>query len=1196
MKNTKRILSLVMTVLMIIGSASMIFAYADTAEHTCVDTEPKDLYCDICKKGIKTTIDFSKASYSVSYDKAKITLAKTAESITISNHTDNTVRGYGFNTGLPVAYNIYDIEFWLEYSGTTPRYTFWPVSAGNSSSTSGNGKLGWSYSKDGTQLCRVRDCANTTYKTFDRDIGENNRQYLKIRVDGITGNLTLYAKKNGDYTQVDSYSFNVVTFARLIFAIGVYDKLSTTQNFTIGGASYTKVCSDENRDHKCDICEQPSGTCADTNKDHVCDYGCSKSFDTHAASSDDNHTCDYCGDLVSVNNGVAVDFTDANNFYTAAESDMGGATVTQKVGEIGFSNKTGAATLAGVNLKNYTVKGNVYDVYYSLYVSDITTNRIGFQVVSTKSGTNGAIRRSGWVLAKEKLGQLTKLDNGSTGTSLYLSSFDFDDADGFEVPLKMRVDGVNDVLTLYVRKNGYYVAVDSYTVGISSSYLYASAYAWDAIAEDDYAAVKNVKVERVCYDDDKDHKCDKGCDLAFGTCADSETDVDHLCDYGCGKVFNECADGETVDHKCDACESALTNLCAEGETVDHKCDVCARVLTNLCSEGEKLDHKCGVCGVTLGALVDFSGEDFGGVSSYEAKAGTNATGGLGSITVSNKSVNDGDMYGKDTGKLIKGHIYEITYTLNKGVATQSRVSMEFVPGSYMRSDNTRRSGILGWCIQPTAAGEIAKASGYAINEKSKGDYDWLAVDRDIDTENDNEQKFKVVINGFDYTLSLYVMKDGAWVEAEDLRIEFTASDDATLTFAFGSYDKITDENYIRMSDVMLCELCSDVNEKDHKCDVCNVAVTDPAGCVDPAKDGDHLCDYCGKKANECVDAENDGNHECEECGEIASVCADKAGDKDHLCDECNKAMENETCYDETNDGDHACDECGDIVSECEDEFRDGDHKCDDCGKILSRCSDVAGDNDHYCDECGELVASSKCFDVEGDNDHLCEECDELVADSKCFDKAGDGDHFCEECGERVSNCADVKPLDGLCDECGIDVNHNCVDVYPVDHACDICGDVLSEHVDVNKNHACDICKDKMGTHRVAKGAHTCDYCGVKMTECADKDANGECDVCGKSMPTKVVEDVKGSVSAAIEAAKAQAEAAAKAAAEAAAKAAQEAAQKLLDAIFAEDSEIMNGLESIGGAISDVIADVKASLETKLEDALNEIKQLFNKVA
>ena len=54
---------------------------------------------------------------------------------------------------------------------------------------------------------------------------------------------------------------------------------------------------DANKDHVCDYCEKVISNHEDADKDHVCDY-CGKTISNHE-DADNNHICDYCGKTIS---------------------------------------------------------------------------------------------------------------------------------------------------------------------------------------------------------------------------------------------------------------------------------------------------------------------------------------------------------------------------------------------------------------------------------------------------------------------------------------------------------------------------------------------------------------------------------------------------------------------------------------------------------------------------------------------------------------------------------------------------------------------------------------------------------------------------------------------------------------------------------------------------------------------------------
>ena len=76
---------------------------------------------------------------------------------------------------------------------------------------------------------------------------------------------------------------------------GTHTRKCTVNGCTIGVE--TENCTDDNKDHKCDVCGATLSECTDTDKDHVCDY-CGKTISNHE-DADKNHVCDYCGKTIT---------------------------------------------------------------------------------------------------------------------------------------------------------------------------------------------------------------------------------------------------------------------------------------------------------------------------------------------------------------------------------------------------------------------------------------------------------------------------------------------------------------------------------------------------------------------------------------------------------------------------------------------------------------------------------------------------------------------------------------------------------------------------------------------------------------------------------------------------------------------------------------------------------------------------------
>ena len=59
----------------------------------------------------------------------------------------------------------------------------------------------------------------------------------------------------------------------------------------------TDNCTDEDNNHKCDICDYIISECADTDKNHICDI-CGKIISNHE-DADKDHVCDFCEKIIS---------------------------------------------------------------------------------------------------------------------------------------------------------------------------------------------------------------------------------------------------------------------------------------------------------------------------------------------------------------------------------------------------------------------------------------------------------------------------------------------------------------------------------------------------------------------------------------------------------------------------------------------------------------------------------------------------------------------------------------------------------------------------------------------------------------------------------------------------------------------------------------------------------------------------------
>ena len=105
----------------------------------------------------------------------------------------------------------------------------------------------------------------------------------------------------------------------------------------------TDNCTDEDKNHKCDICDYIISECADTDKNHICDI-CGNIISNHEDANQD-HVCDLCGKVISnhedADNNHVCDYCDKviSNHEDADEDhvcDYCGKVITNHIG----GNKT----------------------------------------------------------------------------------------------------------------------------------------------------------------------------------------------------------------------------------------------------------------------------------------------------------------------------------------------------------------------------------------------------------------------------------------------------------------------------------------------------------------------------------------------------------------------------------------------------------------------------------------------------------------------------------------------------------------------------------------------------------------------------------------------------------------------------------------------------------------------------------------
>ena len=1258
MKALKRILSMLMTVLMLAGTFSMMFTHVEAADTQV--TSPKtyssaangDKLLDVDFTQHFTAVDDTSTAFTTNGTKynSSGTAVSTATnawrkslvaspSVATSNElkieyadttTDATDHRYiGYIPAYDLDNKTVTMEFeYFRSSGIKSKFYFGKGSfiygtdtddivSGGTDADMPNLGLEVKAGTAGYRLMRQSAAITAGVTTAKSGIvtsnGEQSTTFKVILKGGTKVTKTLYEGKECQTANVERWTGSIIpvsyaiveitssgsvinvvsgTFYQpsgigIVFGIGEYDALASGAYYGVRNLAIYKGCTtcvDADKDHSCDFCSKAVGTHLEPANSHTCAY-CGKAAGTCFDADPVDHKCDKCGAAYgthTIATGKHVCAHCGKTHYV----DWTSTHTTDDTANI-FSATTDTITCNSKanddiyyrvdSLASYTIPGNVYEVDYWIEQTSFSY-RIGFQPVSAPSVTgSGTTVRIGWttcVVGKNPTPSnndyMCLLENGSLkNTSQAVEApRDIDTSNNNRQHFKIKVDGINNNMTLYVKYNGEFVEADSVAVDFSNStakYLRPTFFIYDAIPSGEKVTIGGVTVTKLCVDTNSDHICDyDGCGGKVGECSDSDTDSDHICDLGCGSVASDCYDGSVIDHKCELCGAKIRSLCDDGSTVDHKCDVCGTRMISECVDNKKAngsagkDHLCDVCGVAIGSLLDLTGVST--ISGYASQAGTLVDSGLGYIKIYNKTIANGDMYGKDTGKLIKNHKYEITYTINKGVANQSRITMNFLYGSYLRSDGVTRAGQLGWVIGTD--GRISKASGYAINEESNGNYDWKIVDRDIDTSSDNEQQFKVVIDGFGCQLLLYVMKNGEWVECEDLSIPFTIADNATLIPGFGTYDAVTGDNYIRMSDVTLHELCG-YNDS-HICTVCGAKVSSyvdfrterddwayenwsteiverESGSIKVSNKDTAGGGFYGIKTN----YEVPGNvYEITYTVKIPSMTSTGARAR--------MSFVNGTFH-LANSGD-AKGEIGWILYRSSDKSGAGlnyitptatnNIKHNDAFEAI-RDIDTANDNEQkfkvivdginytmtlYVVRNGDYFwVATQSFSINGADtklrvltgsydaitgDNYIELSDVLITRG-CSVTKGDTTHKCSICGKtcgthstghsclicmKATSCSDGDS-DHLCDTCGLRLS-NCA-AASGKHTCSTCGAILSMCDDTNLDHKCDRCSVVLHPCYDTKGDgdHKCDWCNKTELDtyaCADNDKDHRCDDCYKT--------------------------------------------------------------------------------------------------
>ena len=294
----------------------------------------------------------------------------------------------------------------------------------------------------------------------------------------------------------------------------------------------TDDCVDENKDHKCDVCEAPVGKCSDANVDHKCDYGCSKSFGV-CEDVDYDHVCDYgC----------------SKAFGQCADADLDHAC------DYGCNLGFGACEDADKNHNcDYGCSktfGEHADADFDHACDYGCAEQVGEHIDANLDHV---------------------CDYGCTVTCGDHADANLDHACDY---------GCSDVIGEHTDADKDHAC----DYGCSEMIGVCADGNLDHKCDDGCAKAYGEHT-----DTNLDHACDYGCNEAIGECADS--DLDHKCDYGCEKVYGEHADSG-LDHVCDyGCKEAIGEHSDSDNDGDHSCDYCgAENLTqHIYGEAEKAD-------------------------------------------------------------------------------------------------------------------------------------------------------------------------------------------------------------------------------------------------------------------------------------------------------------------------------------------------------------------------------------------------------------------------------------------------------------------------------------------------------------------------------------------------------------------------------------------------------------------------------
>ena len=343
------------------------------------------------------------------------------------------------------------------------------------------------------------------------------------------------------------------------------------------------VCTDENKDHKCDFCSESIGKHADTDKDHICDYGCKVAIGV-CEDIDLDHVCDYgcfkvIGECADADLDHECDYGCGKAFGTCEDADKNHKC------DYGCNRAFGECDDSDLDhVCDYGCDkafGTCEDADKN-HSCDYGCNKAFGEHVDTDLDH---VCDYG---CAEGIGECADADK------------DHDCDYGCDKVFGEHIDADLDHACDYGCAEGIGECADAdkdHNCDHGCDKIFGEHIDADKNHACDYGCAEGIGE---CADADKDHDCDYGCDKTFGEHIDA--DLDHACDYGCAEGIGECADADK-DHDCDyGCDKTF------GEHIDadknHACDYGCAESIGECADADK-NHACDYgCDKTFGEHAD----------------------------------------------------------------------------------------------------------------------------------------------------------------------------------------------------------------------------------------------------------------------------------------------------------------------------------------------------------------------------------------------------------------------------------------------------------------------------------------------------------------------------------------------------------------------------------------------------------------